>query len=553
MNLASLPLTLSALIAHVLIQFLWQGALLALVLAVALRLTQSRSAALRHALACGTLGLMLAAPVLTLLLAWPQPSTHSGADLFSVATPTTTADGSHSLAPSLELSWMPWITWLWLAGVVTLALRWLGGWWQLNRLITRHSQPASVDWQRRLEALIASLAWHGVVRLRESSHVTGPLVVGGWRPVILLPLGLLTGLPTVQIEAILLHELAHLRGRDFMINGLQRVAETILFYHPAVWWVSDQIRREREFRCDDLVVTVQGEGRSLAEALLTLAERQADLPPFALAADGGSLPHRIRRLLGASGSDSPTPGFRKWRLSLLAGLLLALGVGAVATFSGPRMYQATARVVVNNPSGVPIASKDYDPYYLHTQMEVFRSAAFLTPIIEQLSLAQRWNMSTGGALAEMRKRLRVRQYRNTAVVEITVAAPKSEDAAYLANAVVQRAVSLPSEQQNRRREELLLKRGQMLQELEMRIRQAENELQEIDGAKGPMSPGTRLDQEKRAAFVKELDMLREFRVSNMKDILADQTAAPSPTSFEIIDEAVPPLRASRWQWQASTP
>lgn len=552
MNLVNLPPTLSALIAHVLIQFLWQGALLALVLAAALRLTRSHSASLRHALACGTLGLMLAAPILTLVLAWPPSAAPSVAGAFTATTEKTTPAESFAPTALLEPSWTPWITWLWLAGVVTLAFRWIGGWWQLNRLITRHSQPASVDWQRRLEALTASLGWRGDVRLRESSHVTGPLVVGGWRPVILLPLGLLTGLPTVQVEAILLHELAHLRGRDFLINGLQRVAETVLFYHPAVWWVSEQIRRERELRCDDLVVSVQGGGRSLAEALLTLAEREADLPPFALAADGGSLPHRIRRLLGVSDSDAATPRNRKWRLGLLAGLLVALGVGVVATLSGPRMYQATARVFVVNPNapGVPGV---YDPYYLQTQLELFRSATFLTPIIEQQGLAQRWNMSEGAALAELRQRLRVRQFRNTSLLEVTVADPNAEDAAYLANAVAQRATSLPSEQEDRRRRELLLKRAKMEDELEVRIRDAENVLQEMDSALDPTKPGTRFDQEKRAAFVKELDMLRDLRVATLRDILAEQTAAPSPSPFELVDRAEPPLRASRWPWQASTP
>ena len=156
-------------------------------------------------------------------------------------------------------------------------------------------------------------------------------------------------------------------------------------------------------------------------------------------------------------------------------------------------------------------------------------------------------------MAELSQRLLVRQFRNTPILEVTVADPKAEDAAHLANAVAQRATSLPSEQENRRREELLLKRRRMLEELEVRIRMAENELQEIDGAGGPKSPGTRLEQEKRAAFVKELDMLREFRVSTLRNILADQTVAPLPSTFELVDRAEPPLRASRWHWQASTP
>ena len=94
--------------------------------------------------------------------------------------------------------------------------------------------------------------------LLESSLAGVPVVVG-YCAVILMPVGLLTGLPAGQIEAILLHELAHIRRRDYLVNLLQTFVEGLLFYHPAVWWISAVIRAEREHCCDDAVVSTQGD------------------------------------------------------------------------------------------------------------------------------------------------------------------------------------------------------------------------------------------------------------------------------------------------------
>src|SRR6185295_2411884 len=126
--------------------------------------------------------------------------------------------------------------------------------------------------------------------------VQAPTVVGWLRPVVLVPVGALAGLPADQVEALLLHELAHIRRHDYLVNILQNVAESLLFYHPAVWWISGHIRAERELCCDDMAVFVCGDSLSYARALAQLESfRPAQVS--ALAANGGSLADRIARLL----------------------------------------------------------------------------------------------------------------------------------------------------------------------------------------------------------------------------------------------------------------
>jgi uncharacterized protein (TIGR03435 family) len=138
------------------------------------------------------------------------------------------------------------------------------------------------------------------VRLLVSALVQVPTVVGWLRPVILVPVGALGGLPAEQLEALLRHELAHIRRHDYLVNILQSVAEALLFYHPAVWWVSGHIRAERELCCDDVAVSVSGDALTYARALVQLESYRPAHLGAAVAANGGSLADRIARLLGQS-------------------------------------------------------------------------------------------------------------------------------------------------------------------------------------------------------------------------------------------------------------
>ncbi len=169
------------------------------------------------------------------------------------------------------------------------------------------------------------------VTLLESCLAEVPVVIGHLRPVILIPVGLLNGLPVGQIEAILLHELAHIRRADYLVNLMQTLMEGLLFYHPAAWWISSVIRAERENCCDDLVVATSGDAHEYATALAALAENRVNMREAAMAATGGNLVKRIRRLL------AQPEGPRAMVAPMLsAGILIVTCTVALAAWESPQ-------------------------------------------------------------------------------------------------------------------------------------------------------------------------------------------------------------------------
>ncbi|HXU33231.1 MAG TPA: M56 family metallopeptidase [Thermoanaerobaculia bacterium] len=354
-------------IAWALVHFLWQGALVGLAAATALRLLKSRSASARYALAVGALFTMLALPVATAIRIGGAAGTALDPTGASTAEPVSGSAGGladagprsglaavTSVPSGLDLSsvraalspGLPWIFGLWLVGVALLALYHLGGWRQALRL-AGSGRPLPADLEARVLDLGRRLGVVRAVRLLESSAVSVPAVIGWLKPAILVPASSLAGLSPWQLEAVLAHELAHVRRHDALVNLLQAAVETLLFFHPTVWWVSGQVRAERENCCDDLAVAVCGNRLSYARALADLEGLRAPLPPLALAADGGSLLDRVRRLVGA---PAPPAG-RSWLAGLLAlsilpfGLTLQWGGGtrAAAGDTGAAVRQAPQR------------------------------------------------------------------------------------------------------------------------------------------------------------------------------------------------------------------
>ncbi len=191
---------------------------------------------------------------------------------------------------------------------------------------TREAPDAA---QQMLSGLLRRFALRGPVKLLVSARVAVPTLIGWLRPVILVPASVLAELPPQQLELILAHELAHLRRCDYLLNLVQTAIETLLFYHPAVWWVSRQIRVERESCCDEQAAAA-GDRLAYARALASLAElcRQPRLasPGLALGADGGSLSARIRRVLGLP-SDTSFPTARSAGAILAMVAILAITVG----------------------------------------------------------------------------------------------------------------------------------------------------------------------------------------------------------------------------------
>jgi len=308
-----------------LVHLIWQGAVVAGLLAAVLALLQRQSAHVRYVVACAAMLVLLALAAATAYRAYDG----GGETIVPAAAQTATIAGGDTapLASTPTLlartrAWLPQIVLFWLAGVAALSVRLAGGWLRAQRLAKRSASPAGAEWQRAVARLSQALGIHRSIDLLHSAAVDVPTVLGWMRPVILLPMTL-SGLSTEQVEMILAHELAHIRRHDFLVNLMQSVVETLLFYHPAVWWISARIRIEREHCCDDAAIAVGGNALQYARALTRLEELRGDAPQLALGANGGSLLERIRRVAGIRGEGMPSRWLAGAAILTVVAVLLA--------------------------------------------------------------------------------------------------------------------------------------------------------------------------------------------------------------------------------------
>jgi beta-lactamase regulating signal transducer with metallopeptidase domain len=330
-----------------LLHFLWQGALAAAVYAALEAATRTEPARARHGLAAATLAAMALLPPLTLVATWPQAGAGPG-----TRPATALMAGSDSAAltvvpevpePAMGMRArvgrrLPGLVALWSAGVVVLSLRLLGGWAVVRRM--RGSARALEDAAlvETMAALARRMRLRRPVRLLASARVDVPTVVGWMRPAVLWPVATLAGLGPEQAEALLAHELAHVRRHDSLVSLLQGAVETLLFYHPAVWWVSHRLRVEREMCCDDEAIAACGNPVRYARALADL-ELLRPSPRLAPAASGGTLADRVVRILNArDGHGSHGASRAAGLFVLVATLLCATAVGALraAVVADPR-------------------------------------------------------------------------------------------------------------------------------------------------------------------------------------------------------------------------
>ncbi len=290
-------------LAVALVHFVWQGAVLAAVGWILMRLSNVPS--VRYAIGVATMMAMLAAPVSTLVVlqsAHPLVTASVASPPFAPESRGIVGnnDGAGAEARSADTAVQgfslptTWILSLWVLGVGVLSLRLVGGLAMAHRVATTTVVPVGEDLQRLASQLAARLKMRGAVRVCESASVAVPVMIGWLRPVVVLPPAALAALPMAQLEALLAHEFAHIRRHDYLVNLLQTAVETICFYHPAVWWISRRVRLEREHCCDDVAVSVC-DRLTYVTALSTLAALTT--PRLAMAATGGSLRERVRRLI----------------------------------------------------------------------------------------------------------------------------------------------------------------------------------------------------------------------------------------------------------------
>ncbi|MCH7728725.1 MAG: M56 family metallopeptidase, partial [Planctomycetes bacterium] len=235
--------------------------------------------------------------------------------------------------------WLPWLAVAWLFGVLVFSVWNIGGWYGAVRLRRAGTLPASPQLGEQLKMLVERMRLSRPVRMFESKLVQVPIVVGWLRPVILVPVGLIAGMTPVQIEAILAHELAHIRRHDYLVNLLQAFVETLFFYHPAVWWISRRIRVEREHCCDDVAIAICGNNIAYAEALTALEEKAASTR-LAMAAKRSTTLHRVRRILGL---HEDRPRWQTTAAALLSTVLIASLAVGLAFAGNARVPTATPK------------------------------------------------------------------------------------------------------------------------------------------------------------------------------------------------------------------
>ena len=309
----SAPTSLVPAIGWALLHFVWQGLLIGWGVSIVLFLLRKARPQARYAVACAGLLLCAALPLAGVIaqVDAAAPASLSGAGLgAALLIPVLSADAAQSgvaatLADDGTLAgWaavlqgqLPWIVGLWLAGAVLMSLRLaIGLNWVAER--TRGDRyTVNHYWQRRLSVMARRFGIARHVRLGVADLLDSPITAGCWRPIVLVPASLITGMAPDLLEALLAHELAHIKRRDYLVNLIQSAVEIVLFYHPSVWALSRRIRIEREQIADDLAVAMLGQPRMLAKALSELDKFQFDTTQLAHAAHGGNLMSRIKRLL----------------------------------------------------------------------------------------------------------------------------------------------------------------------------------------------------------------------------------------------------------------
>lgn len=354
----------------VLLHSVWQAAAAAGVLMIMLRLASHGSAAARYMLSLAMLLSVVAAGVITGIVVRPEPRVEALVGIRGIDAPSAVV-----LIPQDELlpartvriadapvarSWnedqiLRSVVLVWLAGVIGLSFWQLGGWLML-RHHRRTAAPADPLLQASLARLASMMKIGRSVGIAMSARLEIPLVIGVIRPIILVPISMLSELSPKQVEAILAHELAHVGRHDYLVNLIQCAIETLLFYHPAIWWISKQVRAEREFCCDELAAKACGDAADYGRALLALEECRGASRLAPSASGTGDLLQRVRRLMG-TGNAKRTTRARSWAIA--ATVLVA----CLMTLASVRKSTAQATKQAANPSPTSQATGFQDAAY----------------------------------------------------------------------------------------------------------------------------------------------------------------------------------------------
>lgn len=334
----------------ILFHFAWQAVVIAFITASILLFIKGAGSKVRYNICCVSLLLMMTLPLyfaFSSLIIDPHSFIRTADRQF---TPVDTKEvfnngkliGMQFRTSRIQISsyeelnnyinkYTPIISIIWLIGVVITTVYRINGFWKVRSIVRQALKLVDSFWEIRIKKLIHITGINRKITILQSLRIDSPAVIGFFKPVLLIPVSFLTGVESKYIEAILLHELAHIKRYDYLINVIQLIIETLGFFHPAVWWISNRIRLERENCCDDYAVEILGDKLIYAKSLVQLEEMRQN-SSFVIAANGSSLSYRVSRLLGKNSYMHSSPFFN-FAISSVVTLFLIASLGFVMTNS----------------------------------------------------------------------------------------------------------------------------------------------------------------------------------------------------------------------------
>ncbi len=309
-----MPYELVQAIGQSMLHSLWQGLIIVGLLSLAWPYLKQSTAAVRYTISTSAMLLFFSVVVATFFILYGQLSAGFSAGIIESnldCNPCASTTAGIATGPSYPSLFTPFLVVFWLVGASIMALRLVLELVYIQRL-SIHAWPVEAKWTSMIQNYASRLGIWKEVRLLESDWVSSPVTVGVIQPIVLLPIGLINGLTSDQVACILAHELAHIRRYDFIVNIAQSVVEMLLFFNPAVWWISKRIREERELCCDDMAVELTGSKHQLAYTLAKLEEWRMEVPGLAMSFNSpkSKVVERIHRLIGQeSKADVMTKGW----------------------------------------------------------------------------------------------------------------------------------------------------------------------------------------------------------------------------------------------------
>jgi bla regulator protein BlaR1 len=357
---------------------LWQGALIAILLGILMLATNKFTSGTRYILAVTASLFMLICPVYTFIKNYNPETKYQNATAIAKNSDSGTLYESQitqeeentiiadknvfSLNPRQFKSYFyrhfPLIVTIWLLGILAFTLKFIGGLAYTQRLKYYRISRVSAEWQKKFKKLCIRLNIKNTVKIYESALAKVPMVIGLIKPIILLPVSAFTGLSPKQLESIIVHELAHIIRRDYLVNLIQSVVEILFFYHPAVWWINGVIRAERENCCDDIAIEQTGDSVNYAKALANIQEQLLLKENLAMAIAGNKnqLLKRIKRLL-----NQP-----KMKTNFIEGFtascIIFLGIFAIVLNSNAISEKALEKKLTKSEKEVSLTQEEIKDY-----------------------------------------------------------------------------------------------------------------------------------------------------------------------------------------------